>query len=268
MIYCMLKGGLGNMMFQIAATTSLSIEKNTAPSFPNLNSHLEYLNSEFVFNAKLDYAQEYKELPIFKNLNTIPYHSDQHEIITFPFHYEEKNISDNSVIEGFFQSEKYFIKNKEYILKLFSIDENLNEELAFKYSDILKYNTTSIHVRRGDYLQFNNHHPCQSLAYYQKGIDHTKDYTEKYLIFSDDIEWCKTKFLGNRFIFVNEDRDFKEMYLMSLCNNNITCNSSFSWWSAWLNKNPNKIVIAPKIWFGPLINENDKDIIPESWIKI
>jgi len=82
-----------------------------------------------------------------------------------------------------------------------------------------------------------------------------------YLIFSDDIEWCKLNFdfLENK-IFVNGNTDFQDLYLMSKCNDNIIANSTFSWWGAWLNQNPNKKVIAPKIWFGNFysnFNTND-----------
>lgn len=268
MIYCKLKGGLGNMMFQVAATLSLAKDKDTSASFPNLDSHLLYLNSEKEYNPNLNYSEEYKNLNIFKFLNVLSPSDKNTNYVLYPFHYENKNIETNSIIEGFFQSEKYFINNKDYILKTFSIDDFIKQQLQDKYSSILNLNTTSMHIRRGDYLKLSNYHPCQTIEYYQKCVDYTKNYTEKYLIFSDDIEWCKTKFLGNRFIFIQEDRDYKELYLMSMCKNNIICNSSFSWWGAWLNQNDKKVVIAPKIWFGSSIKENDSDIIPESWIKI
>ena len=97
---------------------------------------------------------------------------------------------------------------------------------------------------------------------------------DKDLVFSDDIKWCKENFIGDKFLFIEEDRDYIELFLMSQCNHNIIANSSFSWWGAWLNKNENKIVVAPSKWFGEnseYIKQegiNDKDILPKSWIKI
>ena len=93
--------------------------------------------------------------------------------------------------------------------------------------------------------------------------------TEIFVVFSDDIKWCKENFIGNNFYFVENEKDYIEMYLMSSCNNNIISNSSFSWWSAWINENENKKIIGPKNWFGPsLSNISDRDIIPLEWIKI
>ena len=266
MIYCNLKGGLGNMMFQIAATISIAKDKQTEASFPNLNPHLDYLNNETQHNPLLNYTKEYKTLNIFKDLKTLSPVKNINTV-SYPFYYEQKEINDDVIIDGFFQTEKYFI-NKDNISKLFKVGNKLNEYLNNKYLNILNYHTTSIHVRRGDYLKFNNIHLPQDLKYYQESINITKQNTEKYLIFSDDIEWCKLKFQGNRFIFIENERDYVELYLMSLCKNNIISNSSFSWWGAWLNSNESKIIISPKQWFGEMIKEDDSDIIPENWKRI
>ena len=129
----------------------------------------------------------------------------------------------------------------------------------------------SIHIRRGDYLQSPNHHPVISLNYCMKAIKQfPRDY--KVVVFSDDINWCKTEaFFGDKFKFIEGQTDIEDFYLMSMCVNNIICNSSFSWWAAWLNSNPDKIVIAPMDdrWFGPAYDHFDtKDLYPEEWIKM
>lgn len=92
--------------------------------------------------------------------------------------------------------------------------------------------------------------------------------TDLFIVFSDDIEWCEENLPKDNFYYIKNEKDYIELYLMSMCNNNITCNSSFSWWGAWLNKKEDKKVIGPKIWFGSAINHNTDDIIPQSWIKL
>jgi hypothetical protein len=82
-----------------------------------------------------------------------------------------------------------------------------------------------------------------------------------YIVFSDDIDWCKKNlpFLDEK-IFIEGNDDFFDLYLMSKCQNNIIANSSFSWWGAWLNKSENKKVMSPKNWFGQSYKHNTKDL--------
>jgi hypothetical protein len=261
-------GGLGNMLFQIAAAKSFAISKNTKASFYNLKEHLAYLNADRQYNPKLNYSHEYLKLDIFNNLiceppiNTKKY--------TFPFHYEDIQLEgDNILIYGFFQSEKYFKKHEKEIKEDFKVTDDVLKIITEKYSNLLNQKTTSIHVRRGDYVNHPNHHPTQSIEYYNKSIELLKNETEKYIVFSDDIEWCKKNFIGDKFIFIENEKDYVELYLMSMCQNNIISNSSFSWWGAWLNNNKNKTVIGPKIWFGNSLSfHNINDILPENWIKL
>ena len=264
MIYCNLKGGLGNMLFQIAAAKSFAIDNETDCSFPNLDRHLGYLNSEKTYNPSLSHSFEYRD--IFKNLTCTP--SDTPITITFPLHYSKlKFPSDNLIVDGFFQSEKYFKHNREEIIGYLNFND-IKDIISEKYGDILNQRTTSIHVRRGDYVRHPNHHPTQSIDYYKDSILSLQSITETFVVFSDDIEWCKNNLKNDNIIYIEGEKDYIELYLMSLCDNNIISNSSFSWWGAWLNKNNNKVVIGPKKWFGSAINHDTSDIIPEVWIKI
>ena len=137
-----------------------------------------------------------------------------------------------------------------------------------KYGDLLNVKTTAIHVRRGDYVRHSNHHPVQTMDYFNKGIDVVKDNTYTFLVFSDDIEWCKEHFKVDNIIYIEDEKDYIEIYLMSLCDNDIIANSSFSWWGSFLNKNPNKKVFAPSIWFGPRGPRNFVDIFQPEWTVI
>jgi len=263
MIYCNLKGGLGNMLFQIAATKSLSIDNGVDCSFPNLQHHLNYLNNDMSYNPKLKYSFDYNI--IFNNLKSI--NPKTNKTINFPFHYHNAQLPNEDImINGFFQSEKYFLHNRKSILEFFNFNE-IDKKVRDKYKSLLEGKLTSIHVRRGDYVTHPNHHPVQTIEYYNKSVE-IIDNDNTIVVFSDDIEWCKKNFDIDNIIYIENEKDYIEMYLMSLCDNNIISNSSFSWWGAWLNTNENKTVIAPNKWFGSAINENTDDIIPKGWIKI
>jgi len=264
MIYCNLKGGLGNMMFQIAATKSYAIDLGVEPSFPNLTNQMEVINNDLIHNPSIKHAFEYEI--IFNSLKR-EHPTNTTELVRFPFEYVDYEIRDNSTVDGFFQSEKYFNHNREEVLKIFKKPDTITEYIEKKYNNILSGNTVSLHVRRGDYLKFPNHHKVLTLDYYDKALSFFKD-DFKIIVFSDDIEWCKQNLNNKVDHFIEGEKDYIELYMMSLCKNNIISNSSFSWWGAWLNENENKKIIAPKEWFGPAIQHNTNDIIPDNWIKI
>ena len=124
----------------------------------------------------------------------------------------------------------------------------------------------SVHVRRGDYTKLQDHHPLCTVEYYEKAMAMFKDHS--FLVFSNDIEWCKENIKGPRVMYSEEESAAKDLQLMASCDHNIIANSSFSWWGAWLNDNQNKKVIAPSNWFGPTCDHSSKDIVPETWIRI
>lgn len=258
-----LMGGLANMLFQISTAYAYSKKHSkelflTESGFHTIHKHIsEYKDNIF---SKLN----------FSNTNYPQPHTTLEEK---GFHYNElPYISGNVLLSGYFQSELYFKEYTDDIRNLFDIDSITFDFLVSNFAtkhckiDLVVDDTCSIHVRRGDFLNLPNHHPQQGMDYYMKaakkiGLD------KKFLIFSDDINWCKENFPDmDNFIFVEGLKDYEDLYLMSLCKHNIICNSSFSWWAAWLNNNPNKQVIMPKNWFGSAYSNFDtKDLCCKDW---
>jgi hypothetical protein len=103
------------------------------------------------------------------------------------------------------------------------------------------------------------------MDYFNEGMSAVGD-VNKYLVFSDDIEWCKKNFIGDKFIFIENEKDYVELYLQSQCTHNIISSSTFSWWGAYLNNKPNRKIVGPNQWFSN--NKPINNIIPDSWITI
>jgi hypothetical protein len=238
--------GLGNQLFCIATTLGLAWDNGVRPVFSMNHRQAPYSNTIFKklpVTNHIDIQNRYKE-PSFE-YNKIPY-------------------SNNLCIEGYWQSEKYFLNHRDRIIELIGVSENGEDYIKKKYGDIFD-DTISVHIRRGDYKGLQNHHPMSSVDYYQKALSHFADKEYKVLVFSDDIEWCKENF-DDGFIFIEDNPDYIDMWIMSMCTHNIITNSSFSWWGAWLNTNSNKKVIAPEKWFGSKLSHNDtKDLYPPTW---
>jgi len=257
MIVTKIQGGLANQIFQWAYAKSLEIDYKVPmmldisyyykdngtdtkrsfclDKFPNLKFNLFAGNESFI-NVSDD--SFFRELKIDTNYNYY--------------------------LSGFWQSDEYFKNNRIEILKELLPTESTKKELFNLYPS-LNSNTTSIHIRRTDYLNSNGYHPVQTIEYYEKAIELVGSY-DNLLIFSDDISWCKNNLDFRNMIFIEGNDDIIDLWLMSLCKNNIIANSSFSWWGAYLNLNKNKKVIAPSQWYGHFTGK--KNTLPEDWIII
>lgn len=252
MLYVILHGRLGNNLFQIA--TAASLTRNFV--FCTINEN------------QVKQVAQYKD-SIFKNVKTmngipkdVPYYKEPvHSYSRIP--YEE---GENLLIDGYFQSEKYFKRN--VVLDILKIPDIIKKDIWDMYGDILeKEEIVSIHVRRGDYLKLPHSLPFCGKSYYKRAIQYIG--TEKmFLVCSDDMIWCRKFFKGENFLFVENTTPLIDLYIQSLCTHNIISNSTFSWWGAWLNENPKKIVIAPQRWFGISVRLNTDDLLPPSWIRI
>lgn len=254
MIHISLQGGLGNILFQIAAGYSLAEDLNTY--FRAINPPYHFSHGDVYTRYKNNFLKKIKFIP-----------QSPYPIYKEPFFsYNPLPQTKKLTLKGYFQSELYFRHNRNKILNLFPPLSTDLEYIKSKYQSYLDNPLVSLHVRRGDYLKFPGVHPTCSIKYYENALSKFSP-KPKVLIFSDDIDWCKQNFLGDRFVFIQEE-DYISLYLMSLCEHNIIANSSFSWWGAWLNQNPNKMVIAPKTWFGPSATHNPEDLIPKTWIQL
>lgn len=166
-------------------------------------------------------------------------------------------------LHGFFQSEKYFAHCKDEVKQVFKLPivEGLEDHV-------------SIHVRRGDYVQYKGSFPPVTLNYVYKAMERMKERGhKKFTVFSDDIPWCKKNIPG---VYYSEGRNpFEDMGAMASCGSHIIANSSFSWWAAYLGINPDRHIISPshKSWFGKqngvvMAIGHPKDIVPDGWEQI
>jgi len=179
-----------------------------------------------------------------------------------------------SYFDGYWQSPRYFEHIRSILLADFTLKQPLGPAAEMVAGQIQRSTAISLHVRRGDYAQ-NPHVRTQfglcSPKYYENAIAkmNSSFSAATYFIFSDDIAWVKEHIRTPKHtVFVSrpEITDAEELTLMSMCDHHIIANSSFSWWGAWLNTNPNKIVIAPVPWFN--IPNEHSDLIPSSWITL
>jgi hypothetical protein len=286
-------GGLGNQMFQYAFGKALSrklktdlyldltwFENNTTSTIREFQ--LDLFNTDY-FIADVRTINSYKPL-IYKVLNIALIHLNLGTLQVpkyfienrFSFNYRVNLIDKNCYVNGYWQSEKYFIGYKNELIKEFELKgillEDLNKSLL---NQIENTESVALHIRRSDFNTNRNKniHGTLPSTYYQESMkfmdSNFKD--PYYFIFSDDIEWAK-KFIDNKsknLHFVSKNPNYIDLYLNSKCKHNIIANSSFSWWGAWLNSNPKKNVIAPKIWFAEKkLNEQTIDLIPDTWIRI
>lgn len=176
------------------------------------------------------------------------------------------------IYDSFFQTEKYFSSLRDELLKDFELKIPLNNENKMMLNEIQNSNSVSMHIRRGDYVKHKDKFGVLPLKYYEAGLQKIAEKIQnlKIFVFSDDIKWVSKQIKFDfETVFVdinNAKKGYFDLELMKNCKHNIIANSSFSWWAAWLNQNPDKIVIAPSPWF--LFSENDYDIMPSGWKKI
>jgi hypothetical protein len=242
----------GNQLFFVAATMGIAVKNNTEYGFTSNMGH-----------SGIDYQSIFKnDLPIINYIPEVKYHQEQ-------FCYYNVIINEDVEIFGYFQSEKFFKHIEDLVKKQFEFKDTVVDLVKSKYPNIS--DSCTIHIRRGDYVSQPNHHPLLPIEYYNNYID---DYSEGDIyVFSDDIEWAKEQFVGNRYLFPSfeQDNDLNCFVLMSLAKNSLIANSTYSWWAAWLNQNPNKKIYAPNHtkWFGSSYSYLDtKDMIPDNWIQL
>lgn len=276
-----LQGGLGNQMFQYAFYLSIkhifnhSLYNTGWFSFNSCHQGFELnnlfgiqCNSNKLFYIILRIARKLDKFVKIPGLQLIQDKIPSTYIQCFP-------LSSLNLFDGYWQTEKYFNSIDKEIREAFTFDF---EKISVKSLEVLNSirissNPISIHIRRGDYLSEDSkplYGGICTLKYYEEAINLILQKFDNcdFFIFSDDIQWAKDNLSIPDAVFVNHNvgkDSWQDMFLMSQCKHNIIANSSFSWWGAWLNDNPEKIVIAPRKFMNV---GNSSDIIPSTWIKI
>ena len=269
MIVAKLMGGLGNQMFQYAAALSLAgkhgSEAKVDLSFLNADPDGQYTKRDFeldVFEKQVPVVTGKELEGLLPNTKTWWQKLFQPDSKKWNFAIEQQpgfnrefqNFPDNTYLQGFWQSEKYFKGQEDRIRTAFEFSSVIRAETKNWEEKISAVNAVSMHVRRGDYVSRPEaalYHGVLNLEYYQNALDliRKKENEAQVFIFSDDLEWCRTHLaIEGKVNYVNSANAAGEMHLMSLCRHQVIANSSFSWWGAWLNRNPAKIVVAPKQW--------------------
>jgi hypothetical protein len=255
-------GRLGNQMFQYAATKAQSLRLDTDCYLPDhtaikQDGCFDLTNNKWI-QYKLDLYDCFNiTAPVLNRVEVNMYTES-----SFSYQSEILDIVDSTTIEGYFQSYKYFEDCSDTILQEFAFKNEILDKCALQIS---KYeNPVAIHIRRGDQVAHPNMWNV-SLEYIQAALKQFSDDQYTFLIFSDDIEWCKQVF-PDGVVFIEGNNQYNDLCLMSLCNHNIISNSSYSWWAAYLNQNKNKKIVAPSNWFIPA--KPLTDLYPNNWIII
>lgn len=251
-------GRLGNQMFQIASTIGIAIKNGYDYAFPEWKNY--DAAERFGSKEDIDVQKWFKNrLPIKSIMNEYPQYA-------IPFGFHGFDIPDNVSLSGHMQSEKYFEHCEDVVRKYF--------EFRREWSMLSKYHV-AVHIRLGDYYSQQHYHPVQTKEYYKQAFEKFGKQCI-FIIFSDEKERAFnlfTKWFGNEYYIpesVIMTCDADELNYMSLFQNFITSNSTFSWWAAWLSKHPDKKIIQPSNWFGPAWNGtmDAKDIYIKNSIVI
>ena len=247
-----LMGGLGNQMFQISHAFAQSLKHNVKPVFRKwaytpmqANQPTKYLNNIY---RNLEFTDDdYNFLRISEN-------SWNEANLNFEF-------NNNIEFFGYFQSSKNFFNYGEIIKKLFEPSEDFLSKIHNKFHSF--ENSIAIHIRRGDYLSISHVLPVIDKSYIDHCLSKFDNHSQIY-IFTDDKEWAKNNLKYENSIIVDGLDDYEEMWMISLCDNIIMSNSTFSWWGAYLYKNKNKI-FCPSLWFGPSGENPHFNIFEKNW---
>jgi hypothetical protein len=282
MIIVKIEGGIGNQLFQYALGKNLAIKNNT-----DLKLDLNYFRKSSFRKFELNnFNIEAKEITsskikfiIWANSKKIFFRFIYNLFFKKPIIYKEKNFHFNNEVfkmkngtylEGFWQSERYFIDIKDHILDLFQNDNLFDSKFEIVINEISRSEAVALHVRRGDYLT-NKNHVSLDLDYYQKAINFLISNLNNptFYIFSDDLKWCELNLsLNAPFKYIYGNSAWEDLKLMSYCNHFIIANSTFSWWGAYLGRKPNKKVIYPRIWFPKTNTKKTDDLFLNDWIKM
>jgi len=282
-------GGLGNQMFQYAVARAIALRfdvelKLDISGFADYPLR-RYELDQFPISAKLASIMDLSHFGL-RHYQRSDWQHRLRRWITgrdwpvyrepqFNFDPLAKQLHPPIYLDGYWQSEQYFIDFADILRREFTPQAPLEPENQDIADLIDSVNAVSLHIRRGDYVgnaHTSQYHGTCTLDYYQAAMDHIAGQVASphFFVFSDELDWARAHLhchFPMTFVNANSpERGYRDMQLMSRCRHHIVANSSFSWWGAWLNPKQEKIVVAPKKWFNTGLDT--RDLVPDAWIRI
>jgi hypothetical protein len=252
MISCRLMGGMSNQMWQIASIFALA-KRNGVDFAIDPDSCFTPLQG----HPSSKYADNlFRKIPRIHNRQFTRFYKEP------SFTYSEIPFVDDTLYDGYWQSFKYLEGSEDETRDLFYFNHSHKDYLSKFFNLPAYHHVTSVHVRRGDYLNNSKIHPTCPKEYYQRAMDYIGD--GLFIVVSDDIEWCKQNFRGSNIKYAEFNDEILDLTLLTMVDNSIIANSSFSFWGAYLSHKHH--IIAPKVWFGPE-GPQAKDICPPDWVR-
>jgi hypothetical protein len=282
MIATRLMGGLGNQMFQYAAGRRLAIRRGTKlvldlsylahPPLGDVPRHFELDCFHIVAEHTAEPVDGGRAPAFLRWLDrSAPRRLKESGV---QFQSAVLKARDNTLLVGYWQSEKYFEDEEAQIRKDFTFAAPLSPEKN-ALAKTIDERAVSVHIRRGDYVS----HPASSkfhgllpLEYYERAAAVIRERVPHphFFVISDDPDWCRGHIkLPGTTTFVSDvhSAGHEDLQLMRLCRHHIIANSSFSWWGAWLNERRDKVVVAPKRWFTDDARDTS-DLVPGNWLRL
>jgi len=289
MIITRLAGGLGNQLFQYAFgrqlaeinTTELKLDATLYENYPHHAYSLSPFNVIEHFATKEEVAA-YKRYKTRDGRRWMLYNffigDTRRYVRETQFNFNPANFKarPNAYLDGYWQTEKYFKGIEDIIRKEFTLKVPLSETSQEIAQSMKKREAVSLHVRRGLYVtdpKFSAHHGVCSPEYFERAIARISEQVPHphFYVFSNDHQWAREYIRPQHEVtyieHTGDSTDYEDIILMSMCGHHILANSTFSWWGAWLNPSPEKIVIAPSQWFKSA-KYDTSDVLPAGWISL
>lgn len=296
MIISQLKGGHSNQLFQYAVGRALAdkhgtellldinwfeMHKDIAAPRPYelgvypLKGQTTDMQSIAVIEPNQPLGKKTKLLKLLKPGKFVTMYREQ----SIAYDQAVLKLPDNTILDGYWQTEKYFKPLRKELLKELEPSAAPSKKNAVIIKQIEDTESVWLHVRRGDYAthaETNAMHGLKDVAYYEKALQTLLKKLPKsrhkhisLFVCSNDIAWCKKNLaFPYPITYVENQLGSDDMRVVKHCKHDILANSTFSWWGAWLNPNPNKIIIAPKQWFNDKTMNSTNDIVPRDWIRL
>jgi len=303
MITVNINGGLGNQLFQVFATLAAALRNDDTCYF--LHTQTDATGKRATYWKSLLYnlipmtvvptnanVQRFLQLPV-------------HQETGFRYTKPPSSTAMNSTplkLVGYFQSDKYFADVRNQIYAKIQLKEQ-QQGIKTMFEDSSWFScgaaiTIAMHFRIGDYAHIQEAHPILPLDYYRRALQHVLDNIPSSDLYDTTCEnnpnvkinvlifnqACDNAIVLEHIRALKSDpafakrcrfykvpdmfEDWKQLLLMSVCDYNIIANSTFSWWGAYFNQNPGKIVCYPSTWFGPALKHDTRDLFPADWVRI